>query len=108
MAIRLGGLLELTIKEINAIEKAFAVNKYDMYKEIMEFIDSYLKDVGKAGIYSYPARVKDPEHLAVKILCKKNEKYTSTDDSKEACDWNNYCLKIMSDLIWGIKKMPLS
>lgn len=24
------------------------------------------------------------------------------EDGKEACNWNNYCLKIISDQIWGI------
>lgn len=89
---------ELTIEEINAIEKDFTDNKYDMYKEIMEeFIDSYLKDVGKAGIHSYRARVKDPEHLAVKILRKKNE----NNKKYKALDKNNY-EKFVTDII-GIR-----
>jgi ppGpp synthetase/RelA/SpoT-type nucleotidyltranferase len=86
------------MEEINAIEKDFADNKCGIYKEIMEeFIDSYLRDVSKARIHSYRARVKDSEHLAVKIIRKKNE----NNKKYRALDSSNY-EKFVTDII-GIR-----
>lgn len=89
----------------------FSNNKYDKYKEIMEdFLEVYLKDINeKRGIeegkevkiHSIRSRVKDAEHLVVKIIRKKQENQIKY----KKLDKHNY-EKFITDLI-GIRCLVL-
>lgn len=72
--------------------------KRNAYKEILEkFEKQYLDNISEKGIHSYRTRIKDPEHLVVKIIRKRQEnhkKYSQLDKS-------NY-EKFLTDLI-GIR-----
>lgn len=102
---------ELAWVDYCEIYEDFSENKYDKYKEIMEdFLSTYLKDVNEnhvldrdkeVKIHSVRSRVKDAEHLIVKIIRKKQEnliKYKNLDK-------NNY-EKFITDLI-GIRCLVL-
>lgn len=74
---------EMTWDDLCEIYEDFSNNKFDKYKEIMEeFLSTYLKDVNEkhnieenkqVRIHSIRSRVKDAEHLIVKIIRKKQE-----------------------------------
>lgn len=88
----------LSIEDLNDIANDFEKNKYDKYKKIMEeFIDEYLKDTKKANIHSYRSRVKDSEHLAVKIIRKKFDNFKKYKN----LDISNY-EKFVTDMV-GIR-----
>lgn len=102
---------EMTWDDFCEIYEDFSQNKYGKYKEIMEdFLDTYLKDINEkvefekgkeVKIHSIRSRVKDAEHLIVKIIRKKQEnqiKYKNLDK-------NNY-EKFITDLI-GIRCLVL-
>lgn len=93
------------------IYEDFSNNKYHKYKEIMEdFLSTYLKDVNEkhnieeskqVRIHSVRSRVKDAEHLIVKVIRKKQEnqlKYRKLDK-------DNY-ERFITDLI-GIRCLVL-
>lgn len=44
------------------------------------FLYEYLEDTDAAGIHSYRSRIKDPDHLIVKIIRKRNEAYKKYKD----------------------------
>lgn len=48
------------------------------------FLYEYLEDTDAAGIHSYRSRIKDPEHLIVKIIRKRNEAYKKYKDLTKA------------------------
>lgn len=102
---------EIEWEDFCEIYEDFSKNKYDKYKEIMEdFLSTYLKDINEKNvldkgkevrIHSVRSRVKDAEHLIVKIIRKKQEnglKYKNLDK-------NNY-EKFITDLI-GIRCLVL-
>lgn len=85
----------LSLEELNGIENDFREYKYNKYLDIMkEFIENYLENTEAAKIHSYRARVKDPEHLAVKIIRRKQSNYKKYKRLNE----NNY-EKFVTDLI---------
>lgn len=72
--------------------------KTPIYRKVLsEFEEQYMKKKEDMGIHSYRTRIKDPEHLIVKIIRKKSEKY------RKYCKLNkdNY-EKFLTDLI-GIR-----
>lgn len=102
---------EMTWDDLCEIYEDFSKNKYGKYKEIMgDFLSTYLKDINEKNefeegkevkIHSIRSRVKDAEHLIVKIIRKKQEnqkKYKNLDK-------NNY-EKFITDLI-GIRCLVL-
>lgn len=72
---------EMQWEDFCEIYDDFEKNKCSKYKSIMEdFIDTYLKDIsekrtssGKVNVHSVRYRVKDAEHVIVKIIRKKQE-----------------------------------
>ena len=73
-------------------------NKYKIYQEILsEFEKDYLGNISDKGIHSYRTRVKDAEHLIVKIIRKRHENYKKYRN----LDKYNY-EKFLTDLI-GIR-----
>lgn len=102
---------EMTWDALCEIYEDFSNNKYHKYKEIMEdFLSTYLKDVNEkhniekskqVRIHSVRSRVKDAEHLIVKVIRKKQEnqlKYRKLDK-------DNY-ERFITDLI-GIRCLVL-
>lgn len=96
--------------ELSEIYHDFKENKYDKYKIIMDdFISIYLKDINEKStlegrevkIHSVCSRVKDAEHLIVKIIRKKQENHKKYKDLNK----NNY-EKFLTDLI-GIRCLVL-
>ena len=100
---------EISWDDLCEVYKDFSENKYDKYKEIMEdFTNTYLKDINeKKGIekdvkiHSIRYRVKDAEHLVVKIIRKKQD----NQKKYKKLDKNNY-EKFITDLI-GIRCLVL-
>ena len=102
---------ELTWDDFCEIYEDFAKTKYDKYKEIMEdFLNTYLKDINEkidvepgkeVKIHSIRSRVKDAEHLIVKIIRKKQENQIKY----KKLDKDNY-EKFITDLI-GIRCLVL-
>lgn len=102
---------EMEWTEFCDIYEDFSKNKYEHYKEIMEdFLATYLKDINEKNgiekdrevkIHSIRSRVKDAEHLIVKIIRKKQE----NDLKYRNLDKNNY-EKFITDLI-GIRCLVL-
>lgn len=94
--------------ELCDIYNDFVLNKRKKYEDILEeFLDTYLKDMNKGKdededeervkIHSIRSRVKNPEHLAAKIIRKKQENY----NKYKNLDKSNY-EKFVTDLI-GIR-----
>lgn len=71
------------------------ISKYE--KILSDFEKQYLGDTTKIGIHSYRTRIKDPEHLIVKIIQKKIDKYRKYQNLNK----DNY-EKFLTDLI-GIR-----
>lgn len=96
---------QMSWEDLCAIYEDFSEKKDNKYKKIMDdFVSEYLKDIihqeingNPVKIHSYRYRVKDPEHLIVKIIRKKQEKFAKY----EKLDKNNY-EKFVTDLI-GIR-----
>ena len=62
--------------DIVSIYKDFKYNYKDSYSDCLKrFINEYLSDLETIGIHSLRSRVKDPEHLAEKIIRKTNNDY---------------------------------
>lgn len=62
-------------EELTAIYHDFK-SKHPIYEIARSsFLYEYLEDTDAAGIHSYRSRIKDPEHLIVKIIRKRNEAY---------------------------------
>ncbi len=93
----------MTWDELDEIYNDFSDNKYTKYKGIMDdFLNTYLKDVDEnVKIHSIRSRVKDAEHLVVKIIRKKQENYKKY----EKLDKSNY-EKFVTDLV-GIRCIVL-
>ena len=93
----------MTWDELTEIYEDFSSDKYDKYKEIMEdFLNTYLKDVDEnVKLHSVRARVKDAEHLVVKIIRKKQENSKKYKDLSK----DNY-EKFVTDLI-GVRCLVL-
>lgn len=73
-------------------------DKRNAYKEILEkFERQYLDNISEQGIHSYRTRIKDPEHLIVKIIRKRQENFKKYNQ----LDKSNY-EKFLTDLI-GIR-----
>lgn len=88
----------LSLEELNDIAEDFKNQKHDKYEDIMkDFIKEYLENTEVAKIHSYRARVKDPIHLAVKVIRRKQENYKKY----EKLNKSNY-EKFVTDLI-GIR-----
>lgn len=88
----------LSLEELNYIASDFKGHKHDEYEKIMKgFISKFLENTEVARIHSYRARVKDPIHLAVKVIRRKQENYRKY----EKLNKNNY-EKFITDLI-GIR-----
>ena len=69
-------------------------SKRDYYQEkLIRFEKEYLLNIEGAGIHSYRTRVKDSEHLIVKIIRKKQENYRKYKN----LDQSNY-EKFLTDL----------
>lgn len=69
---------EITLDDLNYIANDFANNKSHKYNSIMEdFIRNYLTPdkLKAAHIHSFRNRIKDPEHLAAKIVRRKQDNY---------------------------------
>lgn len=69
---------EITLDDLNYIANDFANNKSHKYNSIMEdFIRNYLTPdkLKAAHIHSFRNRIKDPEHLAAKIVRRKKDNY---------------------------------
>lgn len=102
---------EMTWEDFCEIYDDFSKNKYNKYKKIMEeFINTYLKDINEklqpnkgeeVKIHSIRSRVKDAEHLIVKIIRKKQENQLKY----KKLDKDNY-EKFITDLI-GIRCLVL-
>ena len=69
-------------KDLEFIYEDFS-KKIDDYRNILfDFEKAYLQNISTAGIHSYRTRIKDPEHLIVKIIRKRQEnlkKYRNLD-----------------------------
>ena len=69
-------------KDLEFIYEHFS-KKIDDYRNILiDFEKAYLQNISTAGIHSYRTRIKDPEHLIVKIIRKRQEnlkKYRNLD-----------------------------
>lgn len=73
-------------------------DKKNLYKEILgDFEKHYLDNISEKGIHSYRTRIKDPEHLIVKIIRKRQENLKKYNQLNR----NNY-EKFLTDLI-GIR-----
>lgn len=67
---------DISWEDLECIYDDFLNKKSKKYAHILaEFQRSYLEDTEKAGIHSYRTRLKDAEHLIVKIIRKKKENY---------------------------------
>lgn len=89
---------DISWDDLVAIYDDFEDGKYEKYEEILtEFQKEYLSDLETAHIHSVRARVKDPEHLIVKIIRKKKENYKKYKNLTK----DNY-EKFLTDLI-GIR-----
>lgn len=88
---------DITWEDLEFIYNDFS-EKRNAYKEILgDFEKQYLDNISEEGIHSYRTRIKEPEHLVVKIIRKRQEnlkKYRQLDKS-------NY-EKFLTDLI-GIR-----
>ena len=72
--------------------------KYKIYQQILsDFEKEYLGNISDKGIHSYRTRIKDAEHLIVKIIRKRHENYKKYRN----LDKHNY-EKFLTDLI-GIR-----
>ena len=102
---------EMAWDALGEIYEDFLSNKYDRYKEIMEnFLCTYLKDINEkhnikenrqVKIHSICSRVKDAEHLIVKVIRKKQGNQLKY----KKLDKNNY-ERFITDLI-GIRCLVL-
>lgn len=67
---------EMTWDDLIYIYNDFKENHYCKYQDILsDFVQEYLQDIDKKGLHSIRTRVKDPEHLIVKVIRKRIEKY---------------------------------
>lgn len=67
-------------EELSAIYHDFK-NKRPIYEIARSsFLYEFLEDTDAARIHSYRSRIKDPEHLIVKIIRKRNEAYKKYKD----------------------------
>lgn len=81
-------------EDLEFIYKDFS-NKSKAYKKILtDFEREYLVNVSEQGIHSYRTRVKDPEHLIVKIIRRRQENFKKYRQLNK----NNY-EKFITDLI---------
>lgn len=84
-------------EDLKFIYKDFSNKKIFYEEKLQEFEKQYLNNISQKGIHSYRTRIKDPEHLVVKIIRKRqenNRKYKNLDK-------DNY-EKFITDLI-GIR-----
>lgn len=67
-------------EELSAIYHDFKSKRpiYEIARS--SFLYEFLEDTDAAGIHSYRSRIKDPEHLIVKIIRKRNEAYKKYKD----------------------------
>lgn len=67
-------------EELSAIYHDFKSKRpiYEIARS--SFLYEFLEDTDTAGIHSYRSRIKDPEHLIVKIIRKRNEAYKKYKD----------------------------
>ena len=67
-------------EELSAIYHDFKSKRpiYEIARS--SFLHQFLEDTDAAGIHSYRSRIKDPEHLIVKIIRKRNEAYKKYKD----------------------------
>ncbi|MCM1500040.1 MAG: GTP pyrophosphokinase [Clostridium sp.] len=89
---------DIAWEDLVTIYNDFQNHKEVHYKKILgKFEKKYLADISEERVHSYRTRVKNPEHLIVKIIRKRNENYqkykTLTKDNYE---------KFLTDLI-GIR-----
>lgn len=88
---------DISWEALEYIYKDFS-SKRDYYQErLISFEKEYLLNIERAGIHSYRTRVKDSEHLIVKIIRKKQENYRKYKN----LDQSNY-EKFLTDLV-GIR-----
>ena len=88
----------LSLEELNDIANDFEHSKHEKYQNVMKnFVEKYLENTETARIHSYRARVKDPIHLIVKIIRRKQENYKKYEKLNKS---NNE--KFVTDLI-GIR-----
>lgn len=102
---------EMSWEDLCAVYDDYSKNKYEKYKKIMEdFLNNYLRDINEENkfgegkevkIHSIRYRVKDAEHLIVKIIRKKQENQLKY----RLLDKYNY-EKFVTDLI-GIRCLVL-
>lgn len=89
---------DISWEDLVAIYDDFKDCKHKKYEEILaEFQKEYLSDLETAHIHSVRTRVKDAEHLIVKIIRKKKENYIKYKNLTK----DNY-EKFLTDLI-GIR-----
>ena len=81
---------DISWEDLECIYDDFLNKKSKKYAHILaEFQRSYLEDTEKAGIHSYRTRLKDAEHLIVKIIRKKKE------NNKNCSSWSSISYHIL-------------
>lgn len=61
--------------ELTEIYYDFSEKKEKYARILKSFEEEHLQDPGKMRIHSYRTRIKDPEHLIIKIIRKRKENY---------------------------------
>lgn len=84
-------------EELEYIYKDFSEKRSSYEQKLAEFQKEFLMNISENGIHSIRTRVKDAEHLIVKIIRKRQENYKKY----RTLDKDNY-EKFLTDLI-GIR-----
>ncbi len=67
---------DISWEDLETIYNDFSDKAKKKYAQILKsFEEEYLQDLSKMGIHSYRTRIKDPEHLVIKIIRKRKENY---------------------------------
>ena len=88
---------DISWEALEYIYNDFSSKQGDYKDKLVNFEKDYLLNIEEAGIHSYRTRIKDPEHLIVKIIRKKQENFKKYKNLNQT----NY-EKFLTDLI-GIR-----